>query len=226
MALDRQMIEKRDFPVGRRGYDAAAVDAHLQMLADEFDALRRTATRHDPTLAQSASEQVRLIVEAAERSAAEIRREAGDEAAEHVRRVSQAAEAMLERVEAMQRELGELTDALRTGTSNVNADLSRLSEDVREVGGRPARAEAAPVVEPDPEPPGPAELAQPVEPLAEEPEPAAAADGADEEGARLIALNMALNGTPREETERYLADNYELADPQALLDDVYARAGQ
>ena len=50
--------------------------------------------------------------------------------------------------------------------------------------------------------------------------------GADEEGARLIALNMALNGTPREETEAYLADNFDLEDPQALLDDVYARAGQ
>ena len=33
---------------------------------------------------------------------------------------------------------------------------------------------------------------------------------ADEEGARLIAFNMALNGTPREETERYLRDNFDL----------------
>ena len=30
MDLDRQAIERRDFPIGRRGYDAAAVDAHLQ----------------------------------------------------------------------------------------------------------------------------------------------------------------------------------------------------
>jgi vacuolar-type H+-ATPase subunit H len=42
------------------------------------------------------------------------------------------------------------------------------------------------------------------------------------EGARLIALNMALNGTPREETERYLADNFSLGDPGRLLDEVYA----
>ena len=35
-------------------------------------------------------------------------------------------------------------------------------------------------------------------------------DGEDTEGARLIALNMALNGTPREETDRYLAENFEL----------------
>jgi DivIVA domain-containing protein len=46
------------------------------------------------------------------------------------------------------------------------------------------------------------------------------------EGARLIALNMALNGTPREETAKYLAENFELADQDAILDDVYSRVGQ
>jgi hypothetical protein len=45
------------------------------------------------------------------------------------------------------------------------------------------------------------------------------------EGARLIALNMALGGSPRDETARYLAENFELDDAEALLDDVYARAG-
>ena len=59
-----------------------------------------------------------------------------------------------------------------------------------------------------------------------EPEHDPSGPGADEEGARLIALNMALNGTPREETERYLADNFNLTDSQELLDDVYQRAGQ
>ena len=50
-------------------------------------------------------------------------------------------------------------------------------------------------------------------------EPAAGAD--DIAGARLIALNMALNGTPREETDRYLQENFELADRDQLLDEVY-----
>ena len=45
---------------------------------------------------------------------------------------------------------------------------------------------------------------------------------ADVEGARLVALNMALNGTSREETDRYLAENFDLADRGALLDEVYA----
>jgi len=48
-------------------------------------------------------------------------------------------------------------------------------------------------------------------------------DGA--EGARLIALNMALNGTPREETSRYLEENFDLDDRETILDEVYARVG-
>jgi hypothetical protein len=42
------------------------------------------------------------------------------------------------------------------------------------------------------------------------------------DGARLIALNMALNGEPREETDRYLAENFQLADRGKLVDEVYA----
>ena len=66
------------------------------------------------------------------------------------------------------------------------------------------------------------------------PEPAAVAapaaggdtaDGGDVEGARLIALNMALNGQSRDETDKYLAENFDLADRQALLDEVYESVG-
>jgi hypothetical protein len=61
---------------------------------------------------------------------------------------------------------------------------------------------------------------------ARDPEVAEGAEAAGPgEGARVIALNMALRGTPRDETARYLAENFELDDPDALLDDVYARAG-
>ena len=34
---------------------------------------------------------------------------------------------------------------------------------------------------------------------------------------------MALSGTPRDETASYLADNFEVADADSMLDDVYAR---
>ncbi|MFL5817714.1 MAG: DivIVA domain-containing protein [Conexibacter sp.] len=61
-------------------------------------------------------------------------------------------------------------------------------------------------------------------PAAEQPaEPAAAGDDA---GARLVALELALNGTPREQAEAVLAEQFAIADRQGLLDDVYAAAGR
>jgi DivIVA domain-containing protein len=67
-----------------------------------------------------------------------------------------------------------------------------------------------------------------VEAAEPEPEPEPASSGRSirgAEGARLIALNMALNGTPRDETARYLEQNFDLDDQDALLDEVYARVG-
>jgi len=51
---------------------------------------------------------------------------------------------------------------------------------------------------------------------------APADDDDDVEGARLIALNMALNGQSRAETDEYLAENFDLSNRAALLDEVYA----
>jgi hypothetical protein len=73
------------------------------------------------------------------------------------------------------------------------------------------------------------------EPAPAAPEPSAAAGAApaestvsdpDEVAARLVALNMAMNDTPREETARYLREHHSLADPERLLDEVYAGAGR
>ena len=85
------------------------------------------------------------------------------------------------------------------------------------VGGPEPVAPAAPEAEAEAEP-------QPVSPLPPPlPEPDAdAPSNGDADGARLTALNMALSGTPREETDRYLADNYDLPDRDAILDEVYA----
>ena len=78
---------------------------------------------------------------------------------------------------------------------------------------------------PAPPPPPAAEEAQEAEPdIAATPEIPAAP--ATPEGARLLALKMALDGRPREETAGYLRENFELEDPEALLDEVYARAGR
>ena len=269
MALDRQSIEKKDFPVGRRGYDPEAVDAHLSSLADEIADLKRSARRRSDTLASSASDQVRAIVEAAESSAADIQRDAENEAREirdeanaeaqatreqateqareYVGSVSESTDTMLKRLDAMETELGSLIESLRTGGNRLTADLKLLESNLTEVSGvvtprpqfEPEEPESGPeaAAEDAPEA-GPAEAESVPEgdgaPAALESEAAgngeAPANGevvgaggdADTEGARLIALNMALNGSPREETARYLSENFSLPDANGLLDEVYA----
>jgi len=217
LALERQSIEKKDFPIGRRGYEPEAVDAHLSTLADEVDELKRSARRRTETLASSASDQVRTIVEAAETSAANIQRQAEEEAQairedasneagstredatsqarEYVAKVSESTSSMLQRIDTMESELGALVESLRTGSNRLNADLQLLEENLGEVRNS-------------------------VTPGSFEPEAVEASD--DTEGARLIALNMALNGTPRDETDRYLEQNFQLSDRSGLLDEVYA----
>ncbi|HVS29101.1 MAG TPA: hypothetical protein VHE14_06085 [Solirubrobacteraceae bacterium] len=248
MPLDRQTIEKRDFPIARRGYEPAAVDAHLRSLSEEVETLQSSSRQRTHTLAAAASEQVRTIVEAAEQSAAEIQREAeqdgrrtrqdadrdaerlreeaGEQARELVARVSEAATAMLQRVDAMESELGSLLDSLRAGAHRLSADLTLLQGNVGELMGSEALGGGA-IGAPSPEQTGEQETADAIaEPPAEELEEASAGSPADsDEGARLVALNMALDGSPREETDRYLAEHFTVADRAALLDEVYERVG-
>lgn len=295
MALDRHSIEKKDFPLGRRGYDPDAVHAHLAALADEVAAFKEEARRRSDTVAASASERVRTIVEAAEHSAAEITRAAEDDARgireeatseanamrenatrdarEYLDKVTGSTNAMLERLSAMEQEMNAMIETVRTGSSRLTGDLEEIRGNVADVTSAIA---PRPAFEPDESsaqigapPTGDAPGAQPgdvqeprfaerfeaepvpAEPFAEgspEPEAAPAPEAAelhsvagetgpghgngfdqpqpatqrDAEGARLIALNMALNGTPREETARYLSENFHLADAGGLLDEVYA----
>jgi len=300
VALDRHNIEKKDFPLGSRGYDPDAVDAHLSAVADEVAAFRDEARRRTDNVASSASDRVRTIVEAAEQSAAEIQRaaendareirdeannEAGAtretaqrEAREYLDKVSASTSAMMERVNAMEQEMQAMIESVRTGSSRLTADLQQLETGLTDVSSaiapRPAFVpdeplpgadstavtglrEPAPVHEDAPsapdEPQEP-QFAEGFQPPAAEPaladqsteatpqpeaaefhavagdgghtngfdQPQPAQQGGDAEGARLIALNMALNGTPREETARYLSENFHLADAGGLLDEVYA----
>jgi DivIVA domain-containing protein len=269
VALDRQSIEKKDFPIGRRGYDPQAVDAHLTAIAAEVDELKTSARRRGESLAAAASDQVRAIVDAAESTASQIQTEAEDEAqeirrdarsevkaareeatsqaAQYVSKVSETTASMLDRLNAIEQELGSMADTLRTGATRVGSDLKLLEDNLAEVKDAvsPQHEEFQPeavvavaaieVPESEPEPAGPGPVAvepepEPAEAAVEEPvaqdfasSPESLAEGTDDiEGARLIALNMALNGTPRDEVDRYLAENFDLSDRAALIEEVYA----
>jgi hypothetical protein len=150
------------------------------------------------SLSESASSQVQAILQAAEASAAAITREA---------------EAEAERIRSAARETKQAdVSGLLTIVAKMRADLDALEARLREEKSAPAAAAA------------PAQTAKTTRAPKAAPAPPAKADdpGADAEGARLIALNMALNGEPREATDKYLADNFDLSDRSALLDEVYA----
>jgi DivIVA domain-containing protein len=210
--MDRSRIQRSDFPTARRGYEPAAVDAHLREVADALEGQRQP-------VAATASAQVQRIIEAAETTAEQLRADAGEEAREHVERVSTAARELLERIGSMHDELGEIMDRLREEAGRLSSELRALERDVVEVG--PAEPELQPVALDEPEPETDAERIAAAK-AATPPKPARSGD---EEAARLVALDMALAGTPREETERYLAEHYDLPDAGRVLDDVYALAG-
>jgi DivIVA domain-containing protein len=302
VALDRHNIEKKDFPLGARGYDPDAVDSHLSAVADEVASFKEEARRRTENVASSASDRVRTIVEAAEQSASEIQRAAEDdareireeatseantaretaqrEAREYVDRISASTSAMVERLNAMEQEMHAMIESVRTGSGRLTADLQQLESGLSDVSSaiapRPSFVpdeplpgagadaatglhEPAPVHEDTADAPSHSEdLHEPQfagrfqatagEEATDAPEgaeaspeaaefqavagdggdsngfdqPQPAQQGGDVEGARLIALNMALNRTPREETARYLNDNFHLADADGLLDEVYA----
>ena len=294
MALDRHSIEKKDFPLGQRGYDPDAVDAHLAALADEVDTFKQEARRRTDTVAASASDRVRTIVEAAEHSAGEIHRAAENdareirdearqeadstrenahrEAREYVEKVSASTTAMLERLSAMEQEMNAMIETVRAGSERLSGDLQQLQTGFGDVSSSLSPRPAFQPEEPAPVQPhaetgelhqhesGEPQFGEHVQPQAGDTEPAMAAvsgaeapaapeaaeldsvagepshsNGSDQpetahsepahpdaEGARLIALNMALNGTPREETARYLSENFQLGDAGGLLDEVYA----
>src|SRR5262249_61575361 len=74
----RQAIVRGDLQIGGRGYDPAAVDAHLRSLANEIEELQRARARDDAesSLAAAAGTHVQSILAAAEAAAADIERQA------------------------------------------------------------------------------------------------------------------------------------------------------
>ena len=156
------------------------------------------------SLSESTSAQVQAILQAAEASAEQIKADAQAEA----QRIRAAAS------QTRQADVSGLVELI----AKLRADLDTLEARLRGLEGDAP----APVAKAEP----PAN-AQPPAKAAPAPAAQAAPAGGDDEAesARLIALNMALNGEPRETTDQYLADNYDLADRQALLDEVYASVG-
>lgn len=168
MELERHSIERKDFPAARRGYDPDEVDRHLREIADAVGELRRSKTKPAGdvgSLASTAADQVRAIVEAAEKSAAQIEEKADQEtrrltieaeqqaretrekadadAGEHVRKVEEATRGMLERARSVDSEIDGLLAELRQATGslveNLRTSADALAEEVRQAGAQLTR---------------------------------------------------------------------------------------
>ncbi|HZI92382.1 MAG TPA: DivIVA domain-containing protein [Thermoleophilaceae bacterium] len=305
MELDRNAIERSDFAQARRGYDPDEVDAHLSKVAAAYEQLEAKPAAASATMASTAADQVRTIVEAAERTAVEIesgarteaervtgeaqrqaeqervqarndaaqaRDRAESDAEAHVASVRDATAELRSRAEAMQADLNgmveklresidAIVDSARSNASSLDSELQAaqsgqahedepegetdesdaLVADALEAPPEPATAYDEelldePVAEAAEEPEADPQLTPEPEPLVREPvaspepelapaTPPTGGGGDGAEGARLIALNMALNGTPREETSRYLEENFDLENRETILDEVYSRVG-
>jgi DivIVA domain-containing protein len=280
VTLDRQSIEKRDFPIARRGYDPAGVDAHLARIADDLDQLRRENDRAATGgVAGSASTHVQAIVEAAEATAETLLREAqaeagelreraaGDaqrsrqdaleESREHVAKVGEQTTRMLQRVEAMDAELGGMIENLRTGVNRLVADLALLEGNIADLheqhGGvapvsapsstsftksvadlAPSPSTDAEVVATETDPlvdvapiagataPAPDSVDAGLAALADDDAPSGDEPERDQEAsARLIALDLALGGSDRDQIKEELESLFQLPDVDRLLDDVF-----
>jgi len=167
------------------------------------------------------------IVSAAERLADEIRRSAHADAQQIRARAGSESDAARAAIGERVRRLSGLADAMLERLGEMRTELDALSQSLVEGGAAEPGSAAAAV----PEPPAAAVLEPPVAavpqpPAAAVPEPPAAAvpeppgAGLDDAGARLVALNLALSDTPRDEAARQLRD--QVPNPERLVDEVYA----
>jgi hypothetical protein len=187
------------------------------------------ARRNSPkgSLADTAGDRVRAILEAAESSAAAIRAEA-EAHAERIRVQAEEGASIL-RSEA-RGDVQALVGSIRETVDRLQADLERLERRLGDGEHQPASpASVQPAL---PGARGPVGV-----PADEDPDFALAEDAAvepeepagrraDLEGARLVALNMALDGASREDVSRHLRDHHSLPDSAELLDEVYESIGR
>lgn len=141
-------------------------------------------------------------------------------------RPTAATRAFLERLSEATGELVALVDRVRRSTDELLAELAAATDAPR-ASEPAARREPPAATRAEPEPPE--DLTPP--PVnghgggpARSPGPEAAQPGEEEQRARLLAFNMALNGAAREETARYLTENVPLVDKTDLLNEIYRRA--
>ena len=114
-----------------------------------------------------------------------------------------AAEDALRNVQAQAAALEELSEQLSLAVHVLEAEVSALGEQLQTAAPADREAQAS-------------QAASSEQPMR----------STDVDGARLVALDMALDGEPREAAGRYLEEHFDVPERERLLDEVYAAAGR
>lgn len=179
--------------------------------------MRRKDNPEPPPLAGSTAERLAAIVEAAERAAVTV---IDDAEAQARRRLEQAQAEADQLIGARLAELAELTDSLVAQAEAIRGQSERLIFSLREAKRRlgveetdadlpsgSARSSHLSAVEPVEGATAPTELRS------------EAGDGTPA-GARLLATQMAVSGSSREEIEARLRNGFEIEDTASILDAI------
>jgi hypothetical protein len=185
--------------------------------------MRRKDNPETPPIAPGTAERLAAIVEAAERAAVTVI----DDAEAQARRRLEQAEAEAERLVADRlASLGELTDSLVAQAAAIRDHSKQLLASLAEAKRRIAAEGGAEIaaVEPPAEPVRAPHLSA-VDPVAEPttPVPTELRSGGGEgsaAGARLLATQMAVSGSSREEIAARLRNGFEIEDTASILDAI------
>ncbi len=145
MDLEKDVV-RNDFPISRRGYDPAAVDAYLERLSAR---LKEAVEHDDVPIARSVSEQVAGIVGAAEKTAAEMHRKADEDTSRilaqaaadsraHVQRAEQSSKTLLSEISSLRERGQKLFEDLEASGRGFVDGLHNLREDVSTFRGEAA----------------------------------------------------------------------------------------
>jgi hypothetical protein len=191
-----------------------------KIVGDVAEVVRDLVSR---TISQ-AEERAGQIVEAAETEAKTLIERAEAEARELRQRAEHDAEV---RLAAVRSAFAEMQSKIGIGGEVLPGPVTTPEPEPPSVP-EPSPEPPAPWPEPTPEPEPPL-IPEPTPPPDEGTPPEISANGgrsSDSAGARLVAMNMALEGAQRDEIVALLSGDYELEDAARLVDEVLALAAK
>lgn len=185
---------------------------------------REDLPKKEQQLRATTAQRLEAIVEAAERAAEGVI----DDAEAQARRYLTQARAEADRItDRRMEDLSHMIDVLLDRADSLQSEAERMQTLLEEAKFRidPEQPEAGKEAAPEPkDPEEPAPLREPPRLRAvthpEEPAPAPTAPQNDAAGARLLATQMAVSGSSREEIEQRLRNRFEIEDTKPILDAI------